>query len=173
MKLKYFLVLMCVAVVGPHFSLVNIIQFISFVVCYSRIFLQAATQNDTNIDVADPLDEIIGEISKMQGNDLSVANGTGSGGQRTVISDIEKLKKIAQILETVGQAVLPAVVDGPLSEANSIKSNVQSEPAKILPKILQHHSLVSNLNEATQVQPQPVAPADAQNKWIPQMFKHL
>lgn len=118
---------------------------------------QVAAQNNNNADITDALDEITDEIISMQlqGKDTPApSNGTG-GSQRTVISDIEKLKKIAQILETVGQAVLPSVVDGQVNaqnaETNSVKASASSEPVKILPKglkLLQHHnSLASNLND--------------------------
>lgn len=120
---------------------------------------QVAAQNETNIDINEALDEITEEIVNMQNKDMQNGNGT-SGGQRTVVGDIEKLKKIAQILETVGQAVLPAVVDSQInaqnSETNSAKIGVSSEPGKILPnglKLLQHHSsLASSLNEPSPVQ---------------------
>lgn len=68
---------------------------------------------------------------------LSLADGQQ---QRTVLSDIDKLKKIAQILETVGQAVIPAVVD---SQTNALKSETGATDAgKHIPKtikFLQNH----------------------------------
>lgn len=107
-------------------------------------------------DVTRTLDEITEEISKIQGDDKM--NGTIASGQRGVISDIEKLKKIAQILETVGQAILPAVVEGQTSAQKQVQSAGGSvansgsiEPGNILPKglkLLQHHSAIaSNLND--------------------------
>lgn len=64
--------------------------------------VQVAAQNETNADVTDALDEIADEIVKMQNKETQITNST-AGSQRTVISDIEKLKKIAQILETPGE----------------------------------------------------------------------
>lgn len=115
---------------------------------------QVLAQTVTNI--TDALDEITDEIGDMQKGD----GQNTTAGQRTVVSDIDKLKKIAQILETVGQALLPTVVDGQVNaqnaESNSVKATVSSEPVKILPtglKLLQHHSaLASNLNDSPPVQ---------------------
>lgn len=118
-----------------------------------RMLVQVAAQNENNTDVTDVLDEIAQEIVNMQGKDAHTE--TTAGGQRTVISDIEKLKKIAQILETVGQAILPAVVDGQgqvnaqNSETNSAKVSAPSPKGL---KLLQHHSsLASNLNDAPSI----------------------
>lgn len=94
-------------------------------------------------------------------------NGT-TNEQRAIISDIEKLKKIAEILETVGQVVLPTVVN---SQANTQKSAVSTsisstgtgESVKILPKglkLLQHHaSIATNVDEASAVAPESVPPS--------------
>lgn len=99
----------------------------------------------------------------MQTKDTQNPNDGTSNGQRTVVGDIEKLKKIAQILETVAKTVLPVAVDGQANAANSensAKASVSSEPGKIMPKglkLLQHHnSLASNLNNAPPMQSQPV-----------------
>lgn len=107
---------------------------------------QVTAEDDTNPDILDTLNEITEEIGNMQNKDTQNSNAT-VGGQRAVVGDIEKLKKIAQILETVGQALLPAVVDGQINaqnmETNAVKPTVSSEPVKILPKglkLLQHHS---------------------------------
>lgn len=66
----------------------------------------------------DALDEITDEI-----NNIQIENSSAPTGQRGVVSDIEKLKKIAKILETVGQAVLPAVVDGQINAQKSAGIN--------------------------------------------------
>lgn len=63
---------------------------------------------------------------------------------KTVISDIEKLRKIAEIIATVGEAVIPAVVN----EQNNAKSSQASanEPTKSFPKnlhLINHHEAVS------------------------------
>lgn len=118
---------------------------------FIRILVQVAAQNETNTDVSDALDEIAQEIVNMQGKDAQHTETT-AGGQRTVVSDIEKLKKIAQILEAVGQAILPAVVDGQV-QVNAQNSDTNSAKVNVLPpkglKLLQHHSsLASNLNDA-------------------------
>lgn len=79
-----------------------------------------------------------------------------------LLGDIEKLKKVAEILETIGQAVLPTVVDEATSpnavvqqsngETMPTKTNVGDEHVNFLPKtlkILQHHNAItSNLEEA-------------------------
>lgn len=115
--------------------------------------VKVAAQNENNTDVIASLDEIAQEIVNMQAKDAQHTETTG--GQRTVVSDIEKLKKIAQILETVGQAILPAVVDGQgqvnaqNSEINSAKVSFSSPKGL---KLLQHHSsLASNLNDAPSI----------------------
>lgn len=100
----------------------------------------------------------------MQTKDTQNPIDGTTNGQRTVVGDIEKLKKIAQILETVAQTVLPVAVDGQanaVNSENSAKASVSSEPGKILPKglkLLQHHNtLASNLNDAPLMQSQQMA----------------
>lgn len=92
------------------------------------------------------LDQITDEINKIQSE-----NDNPQTGQRTVVSDIEKLKKIAQILETVGQAVIPAVVDGQINAQKSTGNSgagltAQSTGLKILQQ--QHHGAIGSNNEA-------------------------
>lgn len=100
------------------------------------------------------LDEISKEVNDMKtrltsNNDMngdtdSNNNGTNS---RAVIGEIEKIKKIAELLETI---VLPTIVN---SQANEQKPNQNNhgtaansggESIKILPKgfnkLLQHHN---------------------------------
>lgn len=127
-----------------------------FFVLFFFLISKATTPNETNIDITDVLDGINEDLANMQNT-----NST-TGSQRAVIGDIEKVKKIAQILETVGQALLPAVLDGQLnaqnSETNSPKASGPSETVKSLPKglkLLQHHNtLASNLNDALPIQSQ-------------------
>lgn len=114
---------------------------------------QDELQEETN-EVKQSLDEISKEVNDMKtrltsGNDVegdtdSNNNGTNS---RTVFGEIEKIKKIAEILESI---VLPTIVN---SQANEQKQNQNQhgaaannngESIKILPKgfnkILQHHN---------------------------------
>lgn len=102
-------------------------------------------------DIAAALDQITEEIKDMENNTTRSANLLDGQPlqQRTVLSDIDKLKKIAQILETVGQAVIPAVVD---SQTNAQKSETASTDAgKYIPKTIKlfqsHHTNDANDND--------------------------
>lgn len=106
------------------------------------------------MDTKQSLDEISKEVNDMKtrlmsNNDMegdtdSNKNGTNP---RAVIGEIEKIKKIADILETI---VLPTIVNGLTNEQKQNQNNHGSAPngggesIKILPKgfnkLLQHHN---------------------------------
>lgn len=63
------------------------------------------------------IEDILEEINET----ISDAGGASVDAPRGVIGDIEKLKKIGEILETVGEKVIPALV-----EAQTQKSLISS-----------------------------------------------
>lgn len=73
--------------------------------------LAAAFEGDaTNVSVSLD-DENDDEVVKEQSNEVVAITATQSASSRGVISDIAKLKKIGEILETVGETVIPALVE--------------------------------------------------------------
>lgn len=122
---------------------------------------------NSNVDVRQSLDEISREVNEMKAKLTDTEpdpvsdgeNNNNNNQQRAIIGEIEKIKKIAEILETV---VLPTIVD---SQVNAQKQNqihqgngaaiTSSEPIKILPKglkLLQHHSsITSNVDDGPQI----------------------
>lgn len=70
-------------------------------------------------------------IEKISEEITRIPESGGPSG-RGVIGDIEKLKKVAEILETVGQAVLPAIIDSQVNAQKAIQT--PSEPPKGIPK---------------------------------------
>lgn len=61
------------------------------------------------------LDEITNDIKAMENNSSKNSNIVDGQQQRAVLGDIDKLKKVAEILETIGQAVIPVVIDSQAS----------------------------------------------------------
>lgn len=83
--------------------------------------------------------ENISEIMLQSEN--AASNGRG------VIGDIEKLKKVAEILETVGQAVIPAIIESTLNSEKSVPAGAEAlkRPAKGL--LLVHSAIAHNGND--------------------------
>lgn len=116
-------------------------------------FLQDEEANKNIVDAKNSLDEISKEVNEMKtrltsNNDMggetdSSYNGTNP---RAVVGEIEKIKKIAEILETI---ILPAVVN---SQANEQKQNqinhgtaANSGGESIKPKLLQHQNILDRI----------------------------
>lgn len=128
-----------------------------------QIELDAETNNNANVKQS--LDEISREVNEMK-TQLTTSNsenpdtmGDGDNSQRAIIGEIDKIKKIAEILETV---VLPTIVDsqtnGQKQNQNNhgvVNSNSATDPIKILPKglkLLQHHNAItSNVDDGQTV----------------------
>lgn len=127
-------------------------KYTNFHLNYLQDELQEETNNNANAKRS--LDEISKEVNDMKmrltsNNDMdgdTDSNNTGTN-PRALIGEIEKIKKIAEILETI---VLPTIVN---SQANEQKLNQNNrgtaansggESIKILPKgfnkLLQHHN---------------------------------
>lgn len=116
---------------------------------------------DANVNARQSLDELNREVNEMkaeftktnesQGYDTVSGDGDGGNRQRAVLGEIDTIKKIIDILETV---IVPTIVDS----QNAAKSNqnkasatgsasISSDPIKILPKgfkLLQHHSIITD-----------------------------
>lgn len=132
-------------------------------------------ETTNNVDVKQSLDEISREVNDMKAQLTANSNaensnnnnnnnnneGTGDGEQRAIVGEIEKIKKIAEILETV---VLPTIVDSQTSNGQKQNQNNHgsvtvnsgaSDPIKILPKglkLLQHHNAItSNIDDGQPV----------------------
>lgn len=102
-------------------------------------------EKDNNVDVKQSLDEISKEVNDMKTrltsiNDMESDTDSNTNGTnpRAVVGEIEKIKRIAEILENI---VLPTIVN---SQANGTATNSGGESIKILPKgfnkLLQHHN---------------------------------
>lgn len=97
-------------------------------------------------EISKELNDMKLEMSKKDEPGYDSVNGGGNS-QRAIIGEIETIKKIADILETV---ILPAIVDsgtkaGQTHAVASGSASVSSDPIKILPKglkLLQHHSAI-------------------------------
>lgn len=76
---------------------------------------------------------------------IQTENTAGNG--RGVIGDIEKLKKIAEILQTVGQAVIPAIIESTVNgdKGSSNGGDSQKRPGKGL--FLVHSAIAHNGND--------------------------
>lgn len=90
------------------------------------------------------------EITKNSEPIDSVSDGDNDekgNSQRAALGEIEKIKKIAEILETV---VLPTIVNRQNAQEKSQGKGVDcsvSDPIKILPKgfkLLQHHGAITS-----------------------------
>lgn len=66
----------------------------------------------------------------------SESSGQSSRGAVAVIGDVEKLIKVAQILETVGQAVIPAIIEGAINVEKPAATALSppNDPVRSLPK---------------------------------------
>lgn len=112
---------------------------------------------DAKATARQSLDEISKEVNDMKaeltknnepGPD-TVSDGEGGNSQRAALGEIEKIKKIAEILETI---VLPTIVDSQNAQksaqnkaAATGSASVSSDSIKYLPnrlKLLQHHGSI-------------------------------
>lgn len=119
---------------------------------------------DANANARQSLDEISKEVNDMKAemtkkntdtND-PVSDGDGGNSQRAAMGEIEKIKKIAEILETI---VLPTIVNRQNAQEQAQNKGAESsasaaDPIKILPKgfkLLQHHNpIVSTADDGGQ-----------------------
>lgn len=120
---------------------------------------------DAKVNARQSLDEITKEVNEMRSelnrnsepNVDTVSDGDG-GNQRAALGEIEKIKKIAEILESV---VLPTIVDSKNAQTASQNkasaygsASASSDPIKIVPKglkLFQHHgSIGAPADDATQ-----------------------
>lgn len=128
-------------------------------VFYSQDEIQGEV--DANANARQSLDELSKEVSQMQaeftknnepqGYDTVSDGGDGGNKQRAVLGEIDTIKKIIDILETV---VVPTIVDSQNAAKSSQNkatatgsASVSSDPIKILPKgfkLLQHHSIIAD-----------------------------
>lgn len=107
--------------------------------------------------------ELTKNNESQQGYDtVSDGDGGGSGGgesgnkQRAVLGEIDTIKKIIDILETV---VVPTIVDSQNAAKTSQNKatptgspSIPSDPIKLLPKglkLLQHHGLIADDGQST------------------------
>lgn len=120
---------------------------------------------DANANARQNLDELSKEVNQMKaeftknnesqggggGYDTVSDGGDGGNKQRAVLGEIDTIKKIIDILETV---VVPTIVDSQNAAKSSQNkatatgsASVSSDPIKILPKgfkLLQHHSIITD-----------------------------
>lgn len=109
---------------------------------------------DANANVKQSLDEISEEVNEMKAEITknkeptdTVSDGDNGISQRAALGEIEKIKKIAEILETV---VLPTIVNRQNAQDQSQSKGAESpssDPIKILPKgfkLLQHHNAITS-----------------------------
>lgn len=130
---------------------------------FRLFFLQDEIQGeiDTNANARQSLDELNKEVNQMkaeftknnesQGYDTVSDGGDGGNKQRAVLGEIDTIKKIIDILETV---VVPTIVDSQNAAKSSQNkatatgsASISSDPIKILPKgfkLLQHHSIIAD-----------------------------
>lgn len=122
---------------------------------------------EANANAKQSLDELSKEVNEMKAeltktstNDEPandpVSDGDNNGkSQRAVLGEIDTVKKIIEILESV---VVPTIVDRAnaqkqYSEKSSDPSAASSDPIKILPKgfkLLQHHAITtSNVDDGS------------------------
>lgn len=75
-------------------------------------------------------------------------SGQNSRGAVAAISDVEKLIKVAQILGTVGQTVIPAIVEAAIN-ADKPPAAAPNDPVRSLPKGIHFiHAVLMPLNDA-------------------------
>lgn len=84
-------------------------------------------------------------ILKSQQTNGTVNDGDNGNSQRAAMGEIEKVRKVVEILESV---VLPTIVDSQNAQNKPSGSSaaVSSDPIKIIPKglkLLQHHSAIT------------------------------
>lgn len=123
---------------------------------------------ESNVNAKQSLDELSKEVNEMKAeltkntNDEQIPNDTVSDGadnnngnsQRAALGEIDKIKKIVEILETI---VVPTIVDRQNAQEQYQKkgadpSATSSDPIKILPKgfkLLQHHTITSNVDDGS------------------------
>lgn len=127
---------------------------------------------DANANARQSLDELSKEVNQMKAeftknnespdhDTVSDGGGGGDGGnkQRAVLGEIDTIKKIIDILETV---VVPTIVDSQNAAKSSQNkatatgsASVSSDAIKILPKgfkLLQHHGIIADDGQSANYQ---------------------
>lgn len=96
------------------------------------------------------LDRMSKEISQMD------AAGMGTGSGRAVLGDIDKIKKVAALLEAVGEAVIPVIIETTVnSDKPAPLSGEPSTASKVIPRGLHllHSAITQQSNTANDVEP--------------------
>lgn len=156
----------CLVVVLTHFPFSTFATHLNddniFLSCLFPISQdEIQSEIDANANARQNLDELSKEVNQMkaeftknnesQGYDTVSDAGDGGNKQRAVLGEIDTIKKIIDILETV---VVPTIVDSQNAAKSSQNkatatgsASVSSDPIKILPKglkLLQHHSIIAD-----------------------------
>lgn len=112
---------------------------------------------DANANARQSLDEISKQVNEMKADITKtsdandpVSDGDGGYSQRAALGEIEKIKKIAEILETI---ILPTIVNRQNAQEQAQNKGAESsataaDPIKILPKgfkLLQHHNPIASI----------------------------
>lgn len=105
--------------------------------------------------------------NESQGYDTVSDGGDGGNKQRAVLGEIDTIKKIIDILETV---VVPTIVDSQNAAKSSQNkatatgsASISSDPIKILPKgfkLLQHHSIIADDGQSAAINQKPNPQSD-------------
>lgn len=116
------------------------------------------TDVDAKTDVRQSLDDISKEVNEIKAelthnnndNADGINDGDNGNSQRAALGEIQKIKKIAEILETI---VLPPIVDSVQKSAQNKGASgsiASPDPIKIIPKglkLLQHHAIASGVDD--------------------------
>lgn len=131
--------LMAIAIVywAPPASSVSVLATVLEFSPLNRLFIIRQQQGGlpTLLDGADI--EAIERMSKE--SNLMDANSSNGGSGRAIIGDIEKIKKVANLLEAVGGAIIPVISETIVNSVNSersVSANAAepSTAAKVIPR---------------------------------------